>query len=315
MKSPSAVLGPLLVLLLCPAAFGQSLAGVRGPDDGMAALPDRISPAGQGLRPVGCPPPIVARRAGFVPVPDEWPSRGARPPAGRVVKLSRHVVGVRIVDGVAVTEIDQTFHNDTGVAVEGMYICPIPEGAVVRGFSIFMGDREVRASVMERTKAREVYDRITRRRRDPGIVELVGRQVQTRIFPIPARGDMRVKTRYAQILARKNGRYGTRVPFRELAGQCVTKASISVKARSAWPIRLAFSRGFPLEGRSEHDERRWAGRFDAEDFEPRRDLDISCITGRPEPGLALRVHKTANGERFFMAVLAAGERALVRPEL
>ena len=331
MKSLLAVTVSAMLLILCSVSFGQSLRGARAPDPlqeraGLKAarqtdLPDR----GADLR-----KSRQRGQAGGRPTSLEFPGEcpggratgtgsgnpaGTRPPAARNLRVLRHDVSVRIVDGVAITEIDQTFHNNARMAVEGTFDFPLPDGAVVEAFSIYERGREIHGVVMGREEARRIYDRIPRRRKDPGIVEVGRRGIQTRIFPIPAGGDMRVKTRFAHVLGRRNGESRTRIPLEGLPGGRIQAASFSVDAVSSWPLALRFPRGLEFRGRSSSDSRLWDMRFAAEDFAPRRNLEIRCRTHLPEPGLALHVHRTKTGERFFMAVLAAGEESLKGVEL
>jgi hypothetical protein len=136
-----------------------------------------------------------------------------------------------------------------------------------------------------------------------------------RLFPIPARGEMRVKLSYAHVLDPKRGGYETSVALRALTGRLADKASLSVDARSVWPIKLDLTKGFPFERKREYGSEVFSTSFEQEDFRPRRDLAIRYRPDRAEPGLALHVQETAGGERYFMAVITAGAETLRTPEL
>ena len=46
-----------------------------------------------------------------------------------------HHVNVTIEDQLAVTKVDQTFHNDSSIEREGIYVFPMPEGSAITKFS------------------------------------------------------------------------------------------------------------------------------------------------------------------------------------
>ena len=146
MKSLFAVTAAAVALTLCSTAFGQSLprggnASWNRPGTGAvqrADLPDRETRLRQALErgPDGTPdtPSLaLSRECGGRAAPvGATGTRGEAPPAGRNIRVTRQDVKVTLVDGVAVTEIDQTFHNDARVAVEGTWLCPLPESGTER---------------------------------------------------------------------------------------------------------------------------------------------------------------------------------------
>ncbi len=59
---------------------------------------------------------------------------------------------------------------------------------------------------MDASQARQVYEEITRKQRDPALLEYVGRgAIQASIFPIPPNGERRIQIEYVQTLTADNG--------------------------------------------------------------------------------------------------------------
>ena len=54
-----------------------------------------------------------------------------------------HQVNISIEDQVAVTRIEQVFRNHTDRQLEATYIFPIPKGASVRKFSMWVQDGQL----------------------------------------------------------------------------------------------------------------------------------------------------------------------------
>ena len=131
------------------------------------------------------------------------------------VEKLRTTVNVRIADRVAHVEVEEWFRNNGRDMAEGDYMYPLPGDAVFSSYSLYQGDQELRGEMMNAGTAREIYERIVRARRDPALIELVGKgMVRARVFPIEAGQTRRITLRYTQVLERA----GDAVQFRYAAG-------------------------------------------------------------------------------------------------
>ena len=100
-----------------------------------------------------------------------------------------HRVNVAIEDQVAVTTVEQAFRNHTDRPLEATYIFPVPRGASVNKFTMFVDGKEVGGEMVEAAKARQIYTDIVRRTQDPGLLEYMGQNLlRLRVFPIAAEG-------------------------------------------------------------------------------------------------------------------------------
>src|SRR5262249_57417236 len=104
--------------------------------------------------------------------------------------MRTHEVTVTVEDQVAVTKVVQTFRNDTDRQLEATYIFPVPKGASVRKFVMWVDGKEVPGELVEAEKARQIYNEIVQRTKDPGLLEYIGSNLlRLRVFPVPAKGD------------------------------------------------------------------------------------------------------------------------------
>ncbi len=143
------------------------------------------------------PGPILPRR----PVPRPAPARDPFP-----LEVKYHHVDVDIEGMAAVTAIDQEFHNPTSRNLEGYYIFPIPKGAVIKNFSMYINGKETHAEMLDAKNARKIYEDIVRRMIDPALLEYYQQGLfKARIFPIEPGSTKRVKISYSQILTKNNG--------------------------------------------------------------------------------------------------------------
>src|SRR3954465_4538123 len=119
------------------------------------------APAGApGLLVPAAPPPLPGAPPGFRPPPAR-----CLPPLAMV----HHRVNIAIEDQVAVTTIEQAFRNHTDRQLEATYLFPIPKGASVNKFTMWVGETETTGELLDSKKANDVYTSIVRRTQDPGI--------------------------------------------------------------------------------------------------------------------------------------------------
>ncbi|MEE9555008.1 MAG: VIT domain-containing protein [candidate division Zixibacteria bacterium] len=127
------------------------------------------------------------------------------PPMPRV-DVKYHHVDVEINDPVAITKVDQVFVNPYHRELEADYIFPIPENASVGRFTAWLGGHKMEAELLDANQARKIYEDIVRRRKDPALLEYAGRGMyRLRVYPVPARGEVRIKIEYQQTLKADNG--------------------------------------------------------------------------------------------------------------
>src|SRR2546423_9064912 len=120
--------------------------------------------------------------------------------------MLNHKVSIKVEDQVAVTRVEQTFRNHTSRQLEATYIFPVPKGASVNKFTMWVNGAEVKGEMVEAAKAREIYNSIVRRTQDPGLLEYIGNNLlRMRVFPIPPNGDQKVALSYTSVAGRESG--------------------------------------------------------------------------------------------------------------
>lgn len=122
------------------------------------------------------------------------------------VAVSSVDVDTKIAGGVANVTVSHTFANRSGVAQEGDFVFPIPEGATIRDFAMYDGENKMDAKLMEKDEATSTYEAIVRQRRDPALLTYVGRSaLRVRLFPIAPNSERRVTMKLAIVLPREGG--------------------------------------------------------------------------------------------------------------
>ena len=112
-------------------------------------------------------------------------------------------VDARIRDQTAEVRVSQTFHNPGSTQIEAKFGFPIPEDGAVGDFVLLVDGRELPGKLMDKDEARKIYEEIVRTKRDPALLEYMGRGLyQTSVFPIPPGAEREVTLRYTQLCKR-----------------------------------------------------------------------------------------------------------------
>lgn len=107
-------------------------------------------------------------------------------------------IDVRTHGDHAVTEVTHTFHNPTDAQIEGTFRFPLPDGAMLLGLSMEINGRMMEGEIVEKARAREIYEKIVDEMLDPALLEWEhGKWFKLRVFPIEPVADKRVVIRYA----------------------------------------------------------------------------------------------------------------------
>jgi Ca-activated chloride channel homolog len=233
---------------------------------------------------------------------------------GGVLQVKEHDVQVTINNGIAVTRVTQVFHNTEKRQVEALYTFPVPKGASVANFSMWINGKEMVGEVLEKQRAREIYNSYKQVRRDPGLLEQVDyRTFEMRIFPIGPEADQKVQITYYQELDYDHDTATYVYPLatvtrKGLDSRTTGKFAIGVDVKSAVPIVELES---PSHGSAfavaKHSDAYWQAKLEATGGSLARDVVIACRVSRPQTGMDLITSHGGGEDGFFCLTLTAGQ--------
>jgi hypothetical protein len=136
-------------------------------------------------------------------------------PNGQEARLSlrKYHIDVHIEDGFARTTIDQTYFNHESWRLEGTFYLPLPPDASLSRLAMYVDGKLMEGGMAERDYARQVFETIVSRQKDPALLEWVdGSTFKMRVFPLEGRQEKRIILSYTQRLEPLYGRTRYRFP-------------------------------------------------------------------------------------------------------
>ncbi|MBM3474600.1 MAG: VWA domain-containing protein [Armatimonadetes bacterium] len=240
-----------------------------------------------------------AQRAIIIPVP---------PPDGRgePLEISSCKVDIDIDKQVADVGVDIVFHNQHGRRIEGTFLFPLPESTAIHDFTMYADGKKLEGEILKKEQAREIYDRIVNRQRDPALLEYVGCDLfQASIFPIPPNGDTRIQLSYEQLLKRDAGLTQVVYPLHTARADAspIGELVLDITLKSDIPLKSIYSPTHDVDTVRKSDYEARVG-FEGKSVSADRDFMLYYATSQDEFGANLIAHRERSEDGFFLVLLA-----------
>ena len=224
-------------------------------------------------------------------------------PDGRSAPLAVgvHLVSVDIRDQIARTTIEETFVNNTGTRLEGVFHFPLPQEASISGFGMWIGNQLVEADIVEKQRAREIYETILSEKRDPGLLEWTGGNIfSARVFPIEPHSEKRVKIVYTQVLPLRANTYRYNYGLRSelLQTRPLRELGLTVTVQSAIPLKQVKCSSHPARVQ----QTATSGRVEyvAQEVTPTRDFEVVCEIDGRQSDVVMIPHRRGDDGYFLL---------------
>ena len=169
--------------------------------------------------------------------------RRARIPVARSYEVREVSIVGRVRDQVAEVQVSQTFHNPGSTVMESEFLFPLPEEGAVQDFVLLVDGRELPGRLLPKDEARRIYEEIVRTKRDPALLEYMGRGLyRTSVFPIPPGADRKVTMRYTQICKRDRDVVEFAYPLstQKFTAKPIQRLSVDLSIRSKEAIKSVY---------------------------------------------------------------------------
>jgi Ca-activated chloride channel homolog len=219
--------------------------------------------------------------------------------------MVHHRVNIAIEDQVAVTTIEQAFRNHTDRQLEATYLFPIPKGASVNKFTMWVGETETTGELLDAKKADEVYTAIVRRTKDPAILEYLGNNLmRLKVFPVLPHKDQKVKISFTSVAPQDNGVIEYIYPLKTDGKGTKTLEDFSVKARikSQHPVQNVYSPTHAI-ALSRINDKEVSMTFERNQAVLDKDFQLFYSVGNKEIGITPLFHRPISVEDGYFLLL------------
>ncbi|HWY87878.1 MAG TPA: VIT domain-containing protein, partial [Gemmataceae bacterium] len=230
--------------------------------------------------------------------------------------MLNHKVEIAIEDQVAITRIEQTFRNHTDRQLEATYIFPVPKGASVRKFSMWVNGKEVPGELVEADKARQIYTSIVQRTLDPGLLEYMGSNLlKLRVFPVPPKGDQKIAISYTSIATSDNGLIEFVYPLKGdvRAAATLKEFALKVNLKSQHPLQNIYSPTHAIT-MARPNEREAVIGFEKDQALLDHDFQLFYTLGSKDVGVTALTHRPSPGQDGYFLMLVSPRTELSKSQ-
>ncbi|HET9959103.1 MAG TPA: VIT and VWA domain-containing protein, partial [Polyangiaceae bacterium] len=138
---------------------------------------------------------------------------------GGLIELAQVNIDAEQIGDYAAVSIEHRFVSRATTVQEGTFRFPLPEDALLTGLSMLIDGRVVHGELLEREKARRIYEEIVDSMQDPALLEWEhGSTFKMRVFPIEPQQPKLVTIRYLVPLKHKGKQWVFSQGTRQNAG-------------------------------------------------------------------------------------------------
>ncbi len=252
--------------------------------------------------------PKIAFAAGIVVIPDT-PSLGIEK---AYLSVDTYRADIDVREGIAHVSVEEVFVNPYNVQVEGTFLFPLPDNATVSSFSMMINGKSIKGEILEKDKARSMYEDIVRRLVDPALLEYIGRNTyRASIAPIKPKGRVRVHMEFVYPLPRMGNTYYVISPLSGLKYSKDPVSIITVTGRIEGKQNIIdfYSPYYNIESDIEGNEATFS--FEKTHTKPDKDLTIYFTQDMKDISGALLTYEERDDEKedgYFMFILSASKK-------
>ncbi len=196
------------------------------------------------------------------------PTSSGRPDP-KVLSLREMTVDLAIARGYARVNVRQVFENHTTSVQEGTYRFALPQTAAVGDFAVWDGLQRIPGVILEKKRARSIYQELARQRIDPGLLQQGeeedaepgerapgarpsgGSLFSVTVAPIPPMATKRLEIQFQQEVPLIGGRGEFRLVLRPPDAEPTVAETFTVRVRLEDAAFEAMASGLPLVATAE----------------------------------------------------------------
>lgn len=239
-------------------------------------------------------------------------------PVARAFEIREVSVTAKVREQVAEVQVSQTFHNPGSFALEAEYFFPLPDESAIQNLVLMVDGREIPGRTLPAAEARRIYEEIVRTKRDPALLEYMGRGLfRTSVFPIPPGADRTVTMRYTQLCRRERDVVEFAYPFatQKYTGKPIQRLALNIQIHSSDPIQSIYcpSHDVSVQKPAAHEA---SIKLEMRDVIPSSDFRLLYTLADGAVGATVLSYRPTEGEDGYFMLLASPQvkAADVKPQ-
>jgi Ca-activated chloride channel family protein len=228
--------------------------------------------------------------------------------------MLNHHVDVSLEDQVSVTKVQQTFRNHTDRQLEATFVFPVPEGASVREFAMWVDGKRAKGELLKADKAKTIYTRIVRQTKNPALLDYIGSDLLSlKIFPIPANGDQKIEVSFTAVAKRQHEVVEYVYPLKSdrAAASTLEEFRLTVNLKSQQPIASIYSPTHEVAVKQANDHQA-SVQFEEVGASLDRDFQLFYTTSGQDIGVTALQHRPISAEDGYVMLLVSPRAELAK---
>jgi Ca-activated chloride channel family protein len=223
-------------------------------------------------------------------------------PIARAFEVREVTVNARVREQVAEVQVSQVFHNPGSTVIEAEYFFPLPDEGAIQNFVLMVDGKELPGRLLPKDEARRIYEEVVRSKRDPALMEYMGRGLfRTSVFPIPPGADRTVTLRYTQLCRRDLDGVEFAYPFatQKFTAKPIQRLTLNAQIHSSDPIQSIYSptHSPTLQKPTAHEA---TVKLELRDVVPTTDFRLLYTLSEGAVGATLLSYRSGSDEGYFL---------------
>lgn len=238
---------------------------------------------------------------------------------GRAIplKIDRQHIKVGVKNQLATTKVDQIFVNPNDFEVNGMYIFPVPDDAVVSKLALSVDGKSVSGKLLSQEESHRIYRNSARYGGNRAILEHLGTQAFAVEVPgIPASGERRIQFEYSQIISADSDltKYTYPLSLAKSASSPIRNLHVEMKVESEDELRTVYSPSHEVTI-DRKDDRHVHVSYEGTDVDPDDDFLCYYAVSDDNFGITLLTHRADEKEDGYFMLLVAPKYEVKHTEI
>ena len=238
---------------------------------------------------------------------------------GRAIplKINRHHTKINIKNQLATTKIDQTFVNPNSFEINGIYLYPVPDNAVVSNLTLSIDGELVNGELLSQEQSYQIYKDSARYGGNKAILEHIGtRAFAVEVSGIPANNKRRIEFEYSQIVSADSelSKYTYPLSLAKSASAPIRNLRVEMEVESEEELRTVYSPSHEVTIDRKNDCHVLIS-YEGTDVDPDDDFLFVYAASSDNFGMVLLTHRADEKEDGYFMLLVSPKYEVKQTEI